>query len=452
MVGLGAEGPGAEEGGHRQQQLAAQSDGSRRWRNRTSSRMLRRRARGQAVGPQADDHPALEHGAVRVRGVAEPGVGPRAVGDGHALAVGGGLGAELPELGRVEVGAVGDQPVGVAELAPADVVGGPGADRLPVVVPGAEVFEEVAERAVAVLEQLAAPRASRPGGSRAAAGWPRPCGRASPTCCRGRAGSGPAGRRRRPGPRGGPSPSQSQASSLGLQPAIALQADQLGEDDRADRGRGDLRPSSGRRSSCRPAASSRPRCRPRRFAADGLAQRSLASRSAAGRSPGGARRPRPPSRPAPAVAADRREFQVGMGVDEPGHDRHVAQVEVGRSARRPGRPSRSAPAAIVTQAVRDRRPLDREDVARREGRACRVSSRELPWHRPRRRSGSAQRRHHRPDRAGSPIGRLDGLADRSASPAGPAVALPETGTEQRRDRPRRARPSRHDKGPRSGLR
>ena len=116
--GLGAEGPGAEEGGHRQQERPPESDGSRA----VEEADLVEDAQASGVEarlsvPRQTTTPALEHRAVRVRGVAEPGVGPRAVGDRHALAVGGGLGAELPELGRVEVGAVGDQPVGLAELA-----------------------------------------------------------------------------------------------------------------------------------------------------------------------------------------------------------------------------------------------------------------------------------------------------------------------------------------------
>ena len=137
---------------------------------------------------------------------------------------------------------MGDQPVGVAQLAAADVVGRTGTDRLPVVVPGTQVFEEAAQRAVAVLAAAAAPRASRPGGSRAASGWPPPCGRASPECCTGRAGSGPAGRRRRPGFRDGPIASQFQAGSLVCEPPVALQPDQLGEDHGPQRRRRDRLP------------------------------------------------------------------------------------------------------------------------------------------------------------------------------------------------------------------
>ena len=51
-----------------------------------------------------------------MRVVAEPGVGAWAEGDGHAMAVGSGLGAKLPEFRGVEVGPMGDQPVGVAQL------------------------------------------------------------------------------------------------------------------------------------------------------------------------------------------------------------------------------------------------------------------------------------------------------------------------------------------------
>ena len=76
--------------------------------------------RRQAVGPQADDDPPFEHRSVGVGGVAEPGVGPRAIGDGDPLAVGSGLGAKLPELGGIEVIAVRDDPIGLAEVAPAD--------------------------------------------------------------------------------------------------------------------------------------------------------------------------------------------------------------------------------------------------------------------------------------------------------------------------------------------
>ena len=109
---------------------------------------------------------------------------------------------------------MGDQPVGIAQLALADVIGRARADRLPVVVPGVQVFEELAQRAVAVFAAAAVPRASRPGGSRAAAGCLPPCDRASPPCCTGRAGSGRAGRRRRPASSGRIVASQFQAASL----------------------------------------------------------------------------------------------------------------------------------------------------------------------------------------------------------------------------------------------
>ena len=72
------------------------------------------RTRGQAVGAQANHDAFLEHGPVGMGRVAEPGMGARAIGDRDAVVVGGRFGAKLPEVGRVEVGAVGNQPVGVA--------------------------------------------------------------------------------------------------------------------------------------------------------------------------------------------------------------------------------------------------------------------------------------------------------------------------------------------------
>ena len=318
------------------------------------------RRRGEAVGAEADDHPALEHRAERVRGVAEPGVRPRAVGDRHALAVGGGLGAELPELGGVEVGAVRDQPVGPAQVAAADVVGRARADRLPVVVPGAEVFEERPEPAAPVRPAAPAPRASRPGGSTAAGGSRRRGGRASRRCCRGRAGSGRAASRRRPGPRAGPCQIQSQASWSVWRPRIALRPISSAKTT-ARTGARRPAPSSGRRSSCRPPGSCRPRSP--RTGSGRTASRRLLERSArgAGRSPGGASRPRPRPRPLgpPAIGDSSR---CVCALTNPGVIADVAQVDVGVAARRAGR--RADPAVLDRQeAVGDRRPLDREDVA-----------------------------------------------------------------------------------------
>ena len=133
------------------------------------------------------------------------------------MALGCGLGTQLPEVVGLEVGAVGDQPVGVAQLAFAHVIGRAGTDRLPLVVPGAQVFQEAAQRPVAVLAAGAAPRASRPDASRAASGSRRPCDKASPPCCRERAGSGRAAHRRPPGFSGRIEPSHFQATSLVLE-------------------------------------------------------------------------------------------------------------------------------------------------------------------------------------------------------------------------------------------
>ena len=83
----------------------------------------------------------------------EAGMGPRAVGDRHAVAIGGGLGTELPEVVRLEVSPVGDEPVGVAKLAATDVVRRPRADRLPFFVPGADLFQKMPQRAVSALQQ-----------------------------------------------------------------------------------------------------------------------------------------------------------------------------------------------------------------------------------------------------------------------------------------------------------
>ena len=130
-----------------------ESDSSRRWRKRISSRMLRLSLDARLSVPRQTIGAPFQHRAIGMRGMAEPGMGPRAEGDGHAVAAGRGLGTELPEVVRLEVSAVGDQPVGVAQLAATDVVGRPRADRLPFVVPGTDLFEETPHRAVAVLQQ-----------------------------------------------------------------------------------------------------------------------------------------------------------------------------------------------------------------------------------------------------------------------------------------------------------
>ena len=145
---LGPQGPGAEEGGHREQERAAQ----RRVASVEEADLVedaQGRRRGQAVGAEADDDPAFEHRPVRVRGVAEPGVGPRA--DRRPPRAGrrgrprGGAARTPSGRGRCR-GRSASRPCAAR---PADVVGGAGADRLPVVVPGAEVFEERPEPAVA---------------------------------------------------------------------------------------------------------------------------------------------------------------------------------------------------------------------------------------------------------------------------------------------------------------
>ena len=98
---------------------------------------------------------ALEHRAIRVRGVAEPGVRPRAEGDRDALVARArprdGAARTRTGRGRCRARSASRRCVSVAV---ADVVGGPRADRLPVVVPGAELFEERAERAVAMPREL----------------------------------------------------------------------------------------------------------------------------------------------------------------------------------------------------------------------------------------------------------------------------------------------------------
>ena len=119
-----------------------------------------------------------------MRSVSEPGMGSGAERNGHPVAVRSGLGAELPEIIRLEIGAMSDQPVGVAELALAHVVGRPRTDGFPVVIPGVELLEEVPERAVAVLEQPQFLGHLRQVGRRGASGWRRPYDTASPRCYR----------------------------------------------------------------------------------------------------------------------------------------------------------------------------------------------------------------------------------------------------------------------------
>ena len=324
-----------------------ESDGSRRWRKRISSRMLRLGLRRQAVGSQADDHALFEQGAVRDggrgrtgRGSAgrrrRPRDGPRVRPRGEAARTRRGrsrcrgrsasrrCGARRGERNRPGRGPIGSQS---SSQAP-------------------EVFEELPQGAVAVLQQAQfLGHLGQVGRER------QPAGR-GPVVEPGRRAVGGVRTEPRPGAgghlvlRAESSPSQFQAASLVWSPryrfspissakttarigaaatCVPAQAGGRGVGQAGGAGL-DARPSG-----CAPTAS------PERLAP---------SRPAAGRRPGGARPLRPRSSVAcraavPIVKA--RQLEVGVGVDEPGNDRHVAQVEVAgpfpRGPTQPIRPS-----------------------------------------------------------------------------------------------------------------
>ena len=85
--------------------------------------------------------------------MSEAGVRSGAEGDRHAMAGGSRFRPELPVIVGPRDRFMSDEPVGTAELAPAHVVGGAWTDQFPIVVPGVEVFEEAAKRAVAMAQQ-----------------------------------------------------------------------------------------------------------------------------------------------------------------------------------------------------------------------------------------------------------------------------------------------------------
>ena len=126
---------------------------------------------------------------------------------------------------------MGDQPVGVAQLAPAHVVGRPRADRFPIVVPGTELFEEAAQRPVAMLEQAQllghlgqVGRERHPAGDRLVI---KPA-RGAVGCMRAQTRPGAGGHLHFRADRSQPAPRR----FAGLEPAVALEPDQLGEHQR----------------------------------------------------------------------------------------------------------------------------------------------------------------------------------------------------------------------------
>ncbi len=78
-----------------------------------------------------------------MRRMSEPGMSSGAERNGHPMAVRSGFGTELPEVIRLEIGAVSDHPVGVTEFAFAHIIGRPRTDGFPVVIPGVEILQEV---------------------------------------------------------------------------------------------------------------------------------------------------------------------------------------------------------------------------------------------------------------------------------------------------------------------
>src|SRR4051812_21074398 len=97
----------------------------------------------QAIGPEADDRAALEERPVRMRSMAESCMSSRTEGDRHTMTISCCLGSKLPEVVRIEIGAMSDQPICVPQFAASNVVGRPRADRLPVLVPCSDFVEKM---------------------------------------------------------------------------------------------------------------------------------------------------------------------------------------------------------------------------------------------------------------------------------------------------------------------
>ena len=156
------------------------------------------------------------------------------------------------------------------------------------------------------------------------------------------------GRRRPPGSRGGSSPATSRPTSLGLEPAIALQADHLGEDHGPHRRRGDRPPAqAGRR---RVGQEGRPRLDRRLDVLGRRRARAIARsrpRLCVDR-PAAARRPRSPRRGRPA-RSERRELEVRVRIDET-RARSPRCRGPGRTVARSAEPTQAIrPCSIVRQ-------------------------------------------------------------------------------------------------------
>ena len=281
--------------------------------------------RREAVGAQTDDCPSFEQSAVRVRCVAEPRVRSGTECHGDPAAFGCGFGPKLPEVIGLEIGAVRDQPVGVAQLAAAHVVGRSRADRLPVVVPGTEIFQEAPERPVAVFEQAQlfghfgqVGRQRRPAGDCLVIEPARGAIRSMRAQTRACAGGDLHFRTNRPQP--------SPGRFAGLEPAVALEPDQLGEDQGTQRGLCDRRPAQ-------PGGRRVGEERGSRFdrgldvASDGLFLRLLGPRPSLvdhALEPGNLAFI---ARGSP-FALERLELEVRVRIDETGDDRDVSQVQI----------------------------------------------------------------------------------------------------------------------------
>ncbi len=165
------------------------------------------------------------------------------------------LGSKLPEVVRIEIGPVGDQPIRVPQVAATNVVGWPRADRLPFVVPCPDFLEELPHRAVSMLEEPQflghLGQVGREGQSTRRRLVVKPAGRTV----------GRVGTQADPGTRGDLGFRSDRAQpfpgrGVGHQTPIAMQTDHLGEYDRTQWCLGDRFPaqSRGRRigQECRP--------------------------------------------------------------------------------------------------------------------------------------------------------------------------------------------------------
>ena len=211
-VVVSAQGPGAEKSRHGQQELPGE-----RFIAAVQETNLVEDAQavggGEAVGSEAHDRAPFEQCTIRVRCMPEPGMRPgkkRWPRDGPRARPRAEVARSRRARGRSR-GRSASRRCAIRLSARSR----PGAARsAPTRRPRRPALRETRAAVRRGVATTAAPRASRPGASRAASGWRPPCGKASPRCCRERAGSGPAAHRRPPEFSGRIEPSHLQAISL----------------------------------------------------------------------------------------------------------------------------------------------------------------------------------------------------------------------------------------------